>query len=276
MNKLTVMSLLRSQDPTHPLLYPPLAPYGIVPQSPKEEIVSPPQVPNVSPCVNKTLIPGEKPKYSYKVVLLGPATVGKSFMLQVLTAPDEIRKPEVTVGAAYTMYKREMPNARVILNIWDTAGQERYLSMVPLYIRDADVIILSYDIETIHRCSLDQLREHWIPYIQKYSSLYSPDALIFLTCNKIDLNEKHYLIRRGQELASEHGYIFTKTSSYKEIGVCELFDMIIQILAGRKQIPYREIQGTNNRVVDGENSTIKLAEKIEEKTETKCIPQCQK
>ena len=250
MNKLTRMSSSPSHDPIYP--------------------------PRISSRVNSMLTSEEKPKFSYKVVLLGPSTCGKSTMLQVLTAPDEIRKPEVTVGAAYTMYKREMPNARVILNIWDTAGQERYLSMVPLYIRDADVIILSYDIDTIHRCSLDQLIEHWIPYIQRYSSIYSTDALIFLTCNKIDMNEKHPLIKRGHELANEYGYIFTKTSSYKDIGVSELFEMIIQILAGRRQIPFREIQGTSNRLIDGETPTIKLAEKPEEKSTTKCVPECQK
>lgn len=224
----------------------------------------------------------EKPKFAYKVVMVGPASVGKTTMLQALTSPDNIRKAELTVGASFTLYKRELPSCHVNLNLWDTAGQERYLSMVPLYIRDADVIILSYDVEVRSQTqpSLDQLRDIWIPEIKKYSTTYSPDALIFVACNKIDINMHSDLIKKGYELALQHGYIFTKTSSYKGIGVCEMFEMVIQIMAGRRQIPIREIRSGNTGMMEksdipDKEKTIKLGEKpiVMEST---CLPRCEK
>lgn len=34
----------------------------------------------------------------------------------------------------------------IILNLWDTAGQERFKSLIPKYIKDANAVIVLYDI----------------------------------------------------------------------------------------------------------------------------------
>ena len=52
-------------------------------------------------------------------------------------------------------------NQKVILNFWDTAGQERFRSIAPVYYRDADAVMLLYDItrEVLHSTFL-LFREH--------------------------------------------------------------------------------------------------------------------
>lgn len=37
-------------------------------------------------------------------------------------------------------------NKKIMFQIWDTAGTERFKSIVPFYLRDADVAIVAYDI----------------------------------------------------------------------------------------------------------------------------------
>ena len=50
------------------------------------------------------------------------------------------------------------------LELWDTAGQERFRSLLPLYYREADVIILMFD--TSRKNAIDELqRDRWLEEI---------------------------------------------------------------------------------------------------------------
>lgn len=40
----------------------------------------------------------------------------------------------------------EIEGRTILFQIWDTAGQERFRSLVPMYLRDADIALLVYDI----------------------------------------------------------------------------------------------------------------------------------
>lgn len=40
-------------------------------------------------------------------------------------------------------------NQNIRLLLYDTAGQEKFRSLIPMYIRDAQIIIIVYDITSI-------------------------------------------------------------------------------------------------------------------------------
>jgi Ras-related protein Rab-6A len=40
----------------------------------------------------------------------------------------------------------DIEDKTILFQIWDTAGQERFRSLVPMYLRDADIALLVYDI----------------------------------------------------------------------------------------------------------------------------------
>ena len=79
-----------------------------------------------------------------KIVLIGEADSGKTSLVQRLVY-DSFEEGEATVGAAFSTLLLENGSK---IGIWDTAGQERYNSLVPLYFRDAALVLLVVDISS--------------------------------------------------------------------------------------------------------------------------------
>lgn len=80
-----------------------------------------------------------------KVVLTGRAGVGKS-SLAVRWAHGVFNElQETTIGAAYYHKVIKLPSGSIKLQVWDTAGQDRYRSLVPMYLRGSNVILLCFD-----------------------------------------------------------------------------------------------------------------------------------
>lgn len=68
---------------------------------------------------------------------------------------------------------------RVKLQIWDTAGQERFRSVTHAYYRDAQALLLLYDIT--NKSSFDNIRA-WLTEIHEYAQR---DVVIMLLGNKV-------------------------------------------------------------------------------------------
>lgn len=82
----------------------------------------------------------------FKCVLLGTSGVGKSSIVLRALRNQFDENPQSTIGAAFSYRAMNHPNGDYRLEIWDTAGQERYESLVPLYYRDAHIVIIVYDV----------------------------------------------------------------------------------------------------------------------------------
>jgi small GTP-binding protein len=85
-------------------------------------------------------------KTSFKVVLVGSSSVGKSSMVERLTEgifPDDIQS---TVGVEFKAFAVPVDDRTVRLQIWDTAGQERFKSVSKAYFRNAVGAVLMFDI----------------------------------------------------------------------------------------------------------------------------------
>ena len=89
---------------------------------------------------------------------------------------------EMEMNDHYTQGK-SMIEYKLTYQIWDTSGQERYRSLCPMYYRDADVVLICYDIaNSISFKSVD----YWIKELNKTTyKLKSP--LIYIIGNKKDL-----------------------------------------------------------------------------------------
>ena len=106
-----------------------------------------------------------------KIIFLGSIYSGKTSIINILN--NNNNNIQSTIGVEYTLYKKKF-------HIWDTAGDERYLSIIPLYYRNADIIIIVID-STIVNFFENIL--FWLKEIKKNtSSGYN----IYLFINKID------------------------------------------------------------------------------------------
>ncbi|XP_074827600.1 ras-related protein Rab-37 isoform X1 [Natator depressus] len=117
---------------------------------------------------------------------------------------------------------------KVKLQIWDTAGQERFRSMTHAYYRDAQALLLFYDITS--KMSFDNVRA-WLTQIHEYAQ---KDVVIMLLGNKADVSSERVIrIEDGESLAREYGVPFMETSAKTGMNVELAFRAIAKELKQR-------------------------------------------
>eukprot|EP00731_Ephydatia_muelleri_P031781 Em0023g288a len=109
--------------------------------------------------------------YSFKLLLLGNQSVGKTCILQRYLDDMFTSREKATVAIDFRIKFIETRGKRIQLTIWDTGGQERFRALATSYYRGAMGIVLVYDITNQH--TFDQIKE-WLEYVKTHSS---PDVV---------------------------------------------------------------------------------------------------
>lgn len=177
------------------------------------------------------LSPPCSPNYDLtgKVMLLGDSGVGKTcFLIQFKDGAFLSGTFIATVGIDFRNKVVTVDGARVKLQIWDTAGQERFRSVTHAYYRDAQALLLLYDIT--NKSSFDNIRA-WLTEIHEYAQR---DVVIMLLGNKADVSSERVIRSEdGETLAREYGVPFMETSAKTGMNVELAF------LAIAKELKYR-------------------------------------
>lgn len=112
-----------------------------------------------------------------KLALLGEATTGKTCISYRLIKNKFYDGLCSTIGASFMTYD----SCGYRYMVWDTAGQERFKSIMPMYYRDADIILLVFDVSRLE--TFEEVKE----YINKIHNTLSNDYKIIIIGNKTDL-----------------------------------------------------------------------------------------
>ncbi|XP_024409665.2 ras-related protein Rab-37 isoform X4 [Desmodus rotundus] len=169
---------------------------------------------------------------THKVMLLGDSGVGKTcFLIQFKDGAFLSGTFIATVGIDFRNKVVTVDGVRVKLQIWDTAGQERFRSVTHAYYRDAQALLLLYDIT--NKSSFDNIRA-WLTEIHEYAQR---DVVILLLGNKADVSSGRVIRSEdGEMLAREYGVPFMETSAKTGMNVELAF------LAIAKELKYRARQ----------------------------------
>ncbi len=130
-------------------------------------------------------------KRHFKIALLGSPGSGKTSIATKLTTDIFYNQTDPTVGASFFTYSDYIQkyndnyqfDNKIELYIWDTAGQERYKSLVAIYLRNCDVIIVTYDLTNTNYSELN----FWLKYIRDSHYYVDIKPFIFLVGCKADL-----------------------------------------------------------------------------------------
>ena len=164
-------------------------------------------------------------KDHFKVVFLGECGVGKTSILTNFVKKKFIKFSEPTIGASFVQSQINIDNRIIELDIWDTAGQERYRGLVPMYYRNANCIVLVYDVT--HKESF----YNTINMVYKLKTT-CPNSLIFLVGNKSDLKEARSIEKKiGEDYSKQHDLYFFETSAKNSENIANLFDTIAKELS---------------------------------------------
>lgn len=165
-----------------------------------------------------------------KVVIVGDSGVGKSTLAYAMSSEDGVCAKNIgtTVGAGYVRATMRNPLGGVIgFDIWDTAGQERYRSLVPMYLRGANVILYVVDGT---ESSLVSVIDFWQPYVKAMVGQgISPLGLVVR--NKCDT--KHASTDMAlSEFATRMQYDILRTSATTGIGTRDVLKTIVRKIYG--------------------------------------------
>ncbi|EZG46954.1 small GTPase family Rab subfamily protein [Gregarina niphandrodes] len=150
---------------------------------------------------------------SFKVILLGDATVGKTHLVSRYTRGTLPQQPKATIGVEFvTKQVAVAPDVSVRAQIWDTAGQERYKSITQTHYRRAFGALLVYDVT--NKASFVNTSK-WADDLKQSAE---PDVVIVLVGNKADLVENDPSLRAvdtqtAQAFAQKNGFLFFETSA---------------------------------------------------------------
>ena len=111
----------------------------------------------------------------------------------------------------------------VIAKIWDTAGQEKFRTITKSFYKQADGILLVFDLTD--RESFDKLHS-WVTNIYETAEA---NVVKFLVGNKLDLTESRVVDREeAMKVASEYDMKYFETSAKHKIAVSEVFAELIE------------------------------------------------
>ena len=165
--------------------------------------------------------------YTFKIILIGDISVGKTSLLTKFIDNTFIDNYNTTIVSEFkSKIIRFDENLNINLNIWDTCGGERYKSITRQYFRNADGIILVYDIG--NRESFDNIKK-WVKDIEDNCN---KDYVFFLIGNKCDLNDNQRKIsyEEGEKISKELNLFFMEVSAKNGQNINLLFEYMTEYL----------------------------------------------
>lgn len=162
-------------------------------------------------------------RYSFKLVLLGDASVGKSSIVLQLIKRQFNNYHEATVGASFFTHIVPLTDCNVKFEIWDTAGQERYHSLAPMYYRGANAAIVVYDITNN---SSYLAAQSWVKELKQQGN---SRTIIILVGNKSDLGDSREVdYNTAKKYATDSGFLFIESSAKNNYNIPEIFKMLAE------------------------------------------------
>jgi small GTP-binding protein len=156
-------------------------------------------------------------EYTFKVVILGDAKVGKT-NISDRYVDDTFTTREATVAAAFLTKKVLRPKENIKLQIWDTAGRAKFRKLITIYSNSAHIHLYVYDIT--NKESFDNLHE-WL-------ELGEPTAVKIIVGNKLDLHEQRKVSTlEGETFAQKIGALHIEVSAKDNTLINTLFENAI-------------------------------------------------
>lgn len=167
--------------------------------------------------------------YTFKMVVLGYYSVGKSSLVLKYVKGEFNPNEESTIGASFltkTVFTRD---SSIKFEIWDTAGQERYNSLIPMYYRGAQVALIVYDITSVESF---ETAKRWVEELNFEKPREFTKVLIG---NKLDLEHLRKVgHQEGKEYADSQGLIFFESSAKMGDNVAEIFNTVAEKIPKEK------------------------------------------
>ena len=197
-----------------------------------------------------------------KLIVVGNQGTGKSCILNRFINETFEENYEATIGLDFQSKNITIHDQDVRLIIYDTAGQEKFRSLIPMYIREAQIILFIYDIS-------DEESFNSIPkWIKEVKEVLKEEVVFALIGNKIDLeSQRKVSFEDGKKFAEQNNFVFQEVSAKTGKNFENLFDVqIFEAVYNKFRAEFEKRDGgeeqpnfeTNDNTNDNNDKRVKL------------------
>ncbi len=165
--------------------------------------------------------------YKLKILLCGPAAVGKTSLIHRFIKSKFDRDYKLTVGVDILTKEVEYaPGQIATLSIWDIGGQERFSFIRTTFYKGASGVLLVFDLS--RSATWDSVK-NWRAEVRQFAG----DIPFVLIGNKVDLiAEVGEVIDRDEcrEYAEDEDSIYIETSAKEGTNVDESFTELTKLI----------------------------------------------
>ena len=168
-----------------------------------------------------------KKKISFKIILIGDSSVGKTSLLLRYCDGTFDADSISTIGIDRKCKYLKRDDKYIELNIWDTAGQERFKSIAKNSFKGADGILLIYDLT--NKKTYFSVKK-WMDDIKESTDINKIGFIV--VANKCDAEKEEIEVDEDMEkkLIETHDIKVMKTSAKNNINVDETFTSLVEMM----------------------------------------------
>ena len=166
---------------------------------------------------------------SYKIVLLGGPSVGKSALTMRMITDNFVKDYEPTIEDTYTK-EINIDTQKVSLKIVDTAGMGDLKVMIDNWISEGDGFLLVYSIIDANSFPIVIEKRNRILKVKE-----KKDIPMLLVGTKLDMESKREVpVEKAEQLAKEWGIEYIETSSLNSVRDKEVFYKMARIIKSKR------------------------------------------
>ena len=145
-----------------------------------------------------------------QLLIIGDSTVGKTSILTQFVDGTFDSNYLATVGLDNFTKDEIIDDKTIRVKIWDTAGQERYKSLTKNFFRNAEGVMLVYDVTNLE--TFENLK-FWLQSIKNNMTSDICEIPLIVIGNKIDIDEREVKTEEASNFCKEQGYSYFETSA---------------------------------------------------------------
>ena len=127
------------------------------------------------------------------------------------------------MDSVHSKYEDSESKTTIPVVLWDTAGQERFRTITYNFYKNANAVLLVYDVTD--RVTFSDLKV-WMAAIREHAA---ENIKMVLVANKVDDLERREVTRfEGQNTARENGMMYFEVSAKENQGIKDCLDFTIK------------------------------------------------
>jgi len=193
-----------------------------------------------------------------QLLIIGDSTVGKTSILSRFSNGTFNANYLATVGLDNFTKDEIIDEKNVRIKIWDTAGQERYKALTKGFFRNAQGIMVVYDVT--NQETFDNLK-FWIQSIKTHLGNDLERIPVVIIGNKIDSEEREVKTEVAESFSKEQEYSYFETSAKTGENIDETIRFLVKKVIN--------INSDNKGGGNEENNNIKINKEEQKKKEKK-------